>query len=50
MKKKPRRILAGFLIVLGAILLLIATETWGGLILILIGIAIEIIGIALEKR
>lgn len=50
MQKKVRRVLAGVLILVGAVLLLLATETTGGLLLILAGVAIEGVGIALEHR
>lgn len=50
MQKKPRRILAGLLILVGALMLFLATETTGGLLLILAGIAVEGVGIALEHR
>jgi drug/metabolite transporter (DMT)-like permease len=53
---KPRRILAGVLVVLGAVLMLLAPQTLFtgqsgiGAIVILAGVAIEIAGIALERR
>ncbi len=47
---KKRRIIAAGLIVLGALLLLFATETAGGIALIVAGVAVEIIGIALEHK
>ena len=53
---KPRRILAAVLVVLGAALMLLAPQTlftpqsWLGAIVILAGVAIEIAGIALERR
>ena len=50
MQKRTRRILAGLLIGVGALLLFLATETTGGLILILAGVVIEVVGIALEHR
>jgi drug/metabolite transporter (DMT)-like permease len=52
----PRRILAGVLVVLGAVLMLLAPQTLFtgqsgiGAIVILAGVAIEIAGIALERR
>ena len=49
MRKKPRRIVAGLLIVLGGLLMLFAPETVGGLVLVALGVGIEIVGIALEK-
>jgi hypothetical protein len=47
---KPRRVVAGLLIALGAVLLFAATETLGGLLAIAAGIVIEVVGIALERR
>ena len=46
----PRRILAGALVVLGAILLFAAPETLAGGHVAALGIAIEVVGIALERR
>lgn len=50
MKRRARRIVAALLIAVGAVLMVMAPETWGGLLLIGIGIAVEVAGIALEKR
>lgn len=50
MRVRTRRTLAGVLIVIGALLMFFATETTGGLALILTGVAVEIFGIALERR
>jgi drug/metabolite transporter (DMT)-like permease len=50
MQKRARRILAGLLILVGALMLLLATETTGGVLLILAGVVIEGVGIALEHR
>jgi hypothetical protein len=47
---KLRRVVAALLVVLGAVMLFAAPETVGGLIAITAGVAIEIVGIALEKR
>ena len=47
---KPRRIVAGALIALGALLMFFAAETPAGAIIIVLGVAIEIAGIALERR
>jgi hypothetical protein len=49
MTTKNRRILAVILIIIGAILLWLAPESPGGIILLVCGIAVEIIGISLEK-
>jgi hypothetical protein len=45
-----RRILAGALVVLGAVLLFAAPETPAGGIIVALGIALELAGIALERR
>jgi len=49
---KPRRIVAGALVVLGAVLMFVApeTETLSGAIVLGLGVVIEIAGIALERR
>ena len=49
MTTKHRRILAVLLIIVGALLLWFAPESPGGIILLVCGIAVEIIGIMLEK-
>ena len=45
-----RRLVSALLIFVGAVMLFAAVETIGGLIAIAAGIAIELGGIALEKR
>jgi hypothetical protein len=50
MTKKSRRILAICLVVLGGLFILFAPETWGGILILTIGVLIEIVGIALEKK
>jgi membrane-bound ClpP family serine protease len=47
---KPRRIAAGALIVLGAVLMLAAAQTPAGAAVMILGVLIEIAGIVLEKR
>ena len=49
---KPRRIVAGVLVVLGAVLMFAApeTESLSGAIVMGLGVLIEIGGIALERR
>ena len=49
---KPRRIVAGALVVLGAILMFAApgAEPLGGAIVMVLGVLLEIAGIALERR
>jgi hypothetical protein len=50
MTKKTRRMIGGVLLVLGALLLVFATETIGGLVLIGLAITIEAVGIYLEHK
>ncbi|MFZ0255954.1 MAG: hypothetical protein WAN46_09945 [Gammaproteobacteria bacterium] len=51
MKPRTRKIIAACLVVLGVIVLLLApTHTTSGVVLVVIGIAIEVVGITLEKR
>ncbi len=45
-----RRILGSTLIIVGALMLWLAPEVWSGVIMILIAIALEILGITLERR
>jgi len=49
-KRRPRRILAGVLIVLGGVLMYLAPEIWAGLAVLALGVVIELIGIALERN
>lgn len=49
-KRRPRRILAAVLIVLGGVLMYLAPEIWAGLAVLAIGVVIELIGIALERN
>ncbi len=48
--RKARRILAGGLVVGGALLMFLAPDSRGGLGLLVAGIAIELIGIVLEHK
>lgn len=50
MYRLQRRVLAAVLIVFGAVLMLAAPETLSGALVIALGVAIEIAGIALERR
>lgn len=50
MKTIARRVVAGVLIVVGAVLMFAAPETLSGVLVIALGVAIEIAGIALERR
>jgi drug/metabolite transporter (DMT)-like permease len=49
-KRRPRRILAMFLVVLGGALMLLAPEIWAGLGALVLGVLVELAGIALERR
>lgn len=48
--KRSRRALAGFLVVLGGVLLFLAPEMWFGVVLLALGVLIELAGIALERK
>ncbi len=50
MHRKPRRIMAIALVILGGLLLFLAPETREGLVLVALGVMIEIVGITLERR
>lgn len=52
MLKNPRtrRITAVILVVLGAILMLVAPEIWAGLVVLVLGVALELAGIALGHK
>ena len=45
-----RRIASGLLIALGALLILLAPETWLGLVLLALGVAVELIGMVLVHQ
>ena len=49
-KTAIRRPLALLLVVLGAALMFLAPETWVGLALLVVGVLLELIGIALRHR
>ena len=48
--KRTRRVVAGFLVVLGGVLLFLASEMTAGLVLLALGVLIELAGIALERK
>lgn len=48
--KRSRRFLAALLVVLGGVLILLAPEMWVGVVLLVLGVAIELAGIALERK
>jgi len=47
---RARRASAVIIVVLGAILMLFAPETWPGALVLILGVALELLGIALEHR
>lgn len=47
---RTRRTSAAVLVVLGAILMLIAPEIWAGLLLLILGVVLELVGIALGHK
>jgi membrane-bound ClpP family serine protease len=47
---KPRRIAAGVLVVLGALLMFAAAQTPAGAAVMVLGVLVELAGIALERR
>lgn len=49
-KQRSRRVLAIFLVVLGGVLMYLAPEVWGGVAVLALGIGVELVGIALERK
>jgi uncharacterized membrane protein YccC len=49
-KRRSRRVLATFLVVLGGVLIFLAPEMWVGLVLLVMGALVELAGIAMEHR
>ena len=49
-KTHIRRPVATLLAMLGAALIFIATETWAGTLLLVLGVAVELAGIAIGRR
>ena len=47
---RVRRTSAAFMVVLGALLMLVAPEIWAGLLLLILGALIELAGIALVHK
>jgi hypothetical protein len=52
MMKNPRarRASAVILVVLGAILMFLAPEAWPGALVLILGVVLELVGIALEHK
>lgn len=49
-RRRSRRVLAMFLVVLGGVLMFLAPEIWAGLGVLALGVVIELAGIALEHK
>jgi hypothetical protein len=49
-KQRTRRGLAIGLVVLGGVLMALAPEIWAGLVVLVLGVVIELAGIALEHK
>ncbi|HEX7970971.1 MAG TPA: hypothetical protein VF501_01940 [Thiobacillus sp.] len=49
-KRRSRRILAIGLVVLGGVLMFLAPEIWAGLAVLVLGVLVELAGIALEHK
>lgn len=45
-----RRVSAIVLVVLGAVVMLLAPQVWPGALLLALGIVLELVGIALERK
>jgi hypothetical protein len=49
-KKTTRRFLVALLVLLGAMMIFLATEALLGVLLVALGIAIEVIGIVMKRK
>ncbi|MDZ4211468.1 MAG: hypothetical protein U1C59_07130, partial [Methylotenera sp.] len=47
-KKSTRRFLSVLLILIGATLIFLATQAWVGVLLVVLGITVELVGIAMR--
>lgn len=52
MLRKPhiRRPLAALLMILGAAMMYLAPQTWAGILLLVLGVSVEVAGIALNRK
>lgn len=48
--RTSRRLASAVLLVMGGVVIFLAPEMWMGVLLLLIGVALEVAGIALERR
>jgi membrane-bound ClpP family serine protease len=49
-KQSTRRFWSVLLISVGAALIFLATEAWAGTVLVVLGLSIEVIGIAIKQK
>jgi apolipoprotein N-acyltransferase len=49
-KRRSRRVLALILVVLGGVIMYLAPEMWAGLAVLVLGVLVELAGIALEHK
>lgn len=47
---RARRTIAAVMILLGGLLMLLAAEVWQGALLLVLGVVLELVGIALERK
>ena len=45
-----RRPLAALLVVVGAAMIFLAPETWAGIFLLILGVIVEVLGIAIKRK
>ena len=48
--RRTRRISAAIMMVLGAVMMFLAPEVWQGAVLFALGLVLELLGIALERK
>lgn len=49
-KTHIRRPLAALLMILGAAMMYLAPQTWAGILLLVLGVSVEVAGIALKRK
>lgn len=49
-KTHIRRSLAALLMILGAAMMYLAPQTWAGILLLVLGVSVEVAGIALKRK
>lgn len=48
--RRTRRISAAIMVVLGAVMMFLAPDVWQGAVLFALGLVLELLGIALERK